>query len=131
MRGITGLAVFGLLALASCSDEPAVVEEQADDAQSEAAGEVLGGTISDDMLPLDQLRSQSPPAASDPANSGSASSERPNAPPAADQSVEAEPEPSAVAPALESEDTAPIVAPPLPAAPGVPTPAPPREPPAE
>ncbi|MEM6266400.1 MAG: hypothetical protein AAF707_02660 [Pseudomonadota bacterium] len=131
MRRMTGLAAFGLLALASCSDEPAVIEEQADDAQSEAAGEVLGGTISDDMLPLDQLRSQSPPAASDPATSGSASSEQPDAAPAADQSVEAAPEPGAAAPALPSEDTAPIVAPPLPAAPGAPTPAPPREPPAE
>ncbi|MDA0818671.1 MAG: hypothetical protein O2879_00090 [Proteobacteria bacterium] len=34
--------------------------DRADDAR-EAEGEVLGGSISDDMLSLDQLQSQSPP----------------------------------------------------------------------
>ena len=48
-----------LVLLAACQDEPAV--EAGDDNAREAEGEVLGGTISDDMLPLDTLRSQSPP----------------------------------------------------------------------
>jgi hypothetical protein len=42
-------------------------EEQADEVDTsatggEAAGEVLGGSISDAMIPLEQLRSTSPPA---------------------------------------------------------------------
>jgi len=50
-------ALCGLaLMLAACNgDQPAPSEEEAD-----AAGEVLGGTISDDMLPLDRVRSESP-----------------------------------------------------------------------
>ena len=58
------LTAFVLLAsLAACGDDP-VPEQQADDERS-ARGEVLGGTISDDMIPLDQRRSQSPPLRSD------------------------------------------------------------------
>ncbi len=45
--------------LASCGEE-APVETPPDEGR-EAMGEVLGGTISDDMLPLDTVRSQSPP----------------------------------------------------------------------
>lgn len=53
------ILIAPLVLLAACGDDvPAETEE---DAQREAAGEVLGGTISDDMLPLDDLRSQSPP----------------------------------------------------------------------
>ena len=50
---------FGLLALsvAACGDEAAPVSE--DDGR-EASGEVLEGTISDDMLPIEDLRSQAP-----------------------------------------------------------------------
>ena len=46
-------------ALAGCGENSAPDTTQADDAT--ARGEVLGGTISDEMLPLDTLRSQSPP----------------------------------------------------------------------
>lgn len=50
---------FVLLAgLAACGDEQA--SETSGDGRT-AAGEVLGGTISDDMLPLPLVRSQSPP----------------------------------------------------------------------
>jgi len=46
--------------LAACSDEP---EAPVDANQSAtASGDVLGGSISDDMIPLEELRSQSPPA---------------------------------------------------------------------
>lgn len=45
------------LTLAACggNDDPAQGERK------NAAGQVLGGTISDEMLPLDTVRSQSPP----------------------------------------------------------------------
>lgn len=57
IRRHTAVAMPLLLALAACEDEPEVVVE--DDGR-EASGEVLEGTISDDMLPLDQVRSQAP-----------------------------------------------------------------------
>lgn len=50
-----------MLVVAACGDETA--SETGDpDTGGEAAGEVLGGTISDEMIPLDQLTSTSPPA---------------------------------------------------------------------
>ena len=49
-----------LLAISACNDDPAVDVEN--DGR-EASGEVLEGTISDAMLPLDQVRSQAPLAA--------------------------------------------------------------------
>ena len=47
------------LTLAGCGESSVPDTTQDDDAT--ARGEVLGGTISDDMLPLDTLQSQSPP----------------------------------------------------------------------
>lgn len=44
-----------LCLLAACGDDPVPVDEG-----RLASGEVLEGTISDDMLPLDRLRSQAP-----------------------------------------------------------------------
>ena len=54
------LAVLTLasVALASCGSE-AEAPRDSDGAQK-AEGEVLGGSVSDEMIPLDQLRSQSP-----------------------------------------------------------------------
>ena len=46
------------LALVGCSDEPA---ERIDDGDQQAKGEILGGTISDAMLPIESVTSQSPP----------------------------------------------------------------------
>lgn len=46
------------IALAACSDDPAPAESSEE--ILDARGEVLGGTISDDMLPLDTVTSQSP-----------------------------------------------------------------------
>lgn len=45
-----------LALLAACGTEPTAEEEG-----GKAAGEVLGGTISDEMIAFDQLTSQSPP----------------------------------------------------------------------
>lgn len=56
MRYLTFILLPLLATAAACSDPQA---ERAADAR-EAEGEVLGGSISDEMLPLDQLRSQSP-----------------------------------------------------------------------
>ncbi|MBV7265025.1 hypothetical protein [Erythrobacter ani] len=58
-RPIIALAAFSLLA-ACGSDEP-VNDSAAVDQEGQLRGDVLGGSISDDMLPLDQLTSQSPP----------------------------------------------------------------------
>ncbi|MBD3730251.1 MAG: hypothetical protein IE933_11140 [Sphingomonadales bacterium] len=51
------VAALALL-LASCGDKAPA--PQADSAKG-AEGEVLGGTISDEMIPLDEIRSQSAP----------------------------------------------------------------------
>ncbi len=58
MIRISALAALCVV-LAACGDDPAPGEQE--DASRDARGEVLGGTISDDMLPLDTVRSQSPP----------------------------------------------------------------------
>lgn len=54
------LAAMPLLALAACGDEPAAELEEG---ESEPVAEVLEGSISDDMLPIEQVRSQAPSAA--------------------------------------------------------------------
>lgn len=46
-----------LVLLAACNQ----ADETVAPAGKRAAGEVLGGTINDEMIPLEQLRSQSPP----------------------------------------------------------------------
>jgi hypothetical protein len=51
-----------LLFLTACGDEAEPEADTANATGGEAAGEVLGGTISDDMLPLEELTSTSPPA---------------------------------------------------------------------
>ncbi|WP_374408876.1 hypothetical protein [Pelagerythrobacter sp.] len=58
-------AAMLVVALAAC-------DSGADDAAegTAAEGEVLGGTISDAMLPLDTVQSQSPPLRDDPAELG-------------------------------------------------------------
>ena len=55
----TFLLILAPLSLTACGSEQAA-EKASDDGRS-AKGEVLGGTISDDMLPLDTVKSQSPP----------------------------------------------------------------------
>jgi len=58
MRRINILLLPALVLASACGED--APERSADDGR-EATGEVLGGSISDDMLPLDQLQSQSPP----------------------------------------------------------------------
>lgn len=56
-----------LLAVAACDEE--APDAVASETGGEAAGEVLGGTISDDMIPLEELTSTSPPAERSPSPS--------------------------------------------------------------
>ena len=56
-----------LLVLSACEDEPEVSVE--DDGR-EASGQVLEGSISDEMIPLDQVRSQAPLAEADASEDG-------------------------------------------------------------
>ncbi|MFA9200437.1 MAG: hypothetical protein ACEQR8_04500 [Cypionkella sp.] len=55
MKRLAAAAATAFL-LAACGGKPDPEAER-----RTAAGEVLGGTISDDMLPLDTVTSQSPP----------------------------------------------------------------------
>jgi hypothetical protein len=89
------LLVAGPLALSACQDE-APLEEDADEAGRAAKGEVLGGTISDDMIPLDRLRSQSPPVADAPAASqgAGAADQAASAPAAAERNDDADETPA-------------------------------------
>ena len=57
-------AVTAALLVAACSEEaPKPEATQAAGDNRTAKGDVLGGTISDEMLPLDTVQSQSPPLA--------------------------------------------------------------------
>lgn len=62
IRKLIPISLFATLALTGCGDEAAGDGEPVATG-GEAAGEVLGGTISDDMLPLEELTSTSPSAA--------------------------------------------------------------------
>lgn len=81
-----------LLILTACEEEaPQAVSSETG---GEAAGEILGGTISDDMIPFEELTSTSPPAErsqdpSDPSGPVTAGPGRPT-PEAAPESQEAQ-----------------------------------------
>ena len=62
MKPATILIAPLALSLAACGDEADPESSRTAEQGGEAAGDVLGGTISDNMLPLEELRSQSPPA---------------------------------------------------------------------
>ena len=62
-----------LLLLAACEDE--ATDTAAPATGGKAEGEVLGGTISDDMLPLEQLTSNSPPMEPSPDEAGTGAGE--------------------------------------------------------
>ena len=88
---ILALAAPAALLLAGCNGEP---EAPAETGEAEASGEVLEGSISDEMLPLDELRSQAPQADPEPeeaAGGGGSSSE--NAAPAPAEAADPEIQP--------------------------------------
>jgi len=62
MRFVIMALAAGALTLAGCSPEETIEEEEPVEEGGAVSGDVLGGSISDDMLPLEALRSQSPPA---------------------------------------------------------------------
>ncbi|MEX0342931.1 MAG: hypothetical protein AB3N06_10110 [Erythrobacter sp.] len=97
----TVVLAAGAALLAACGgDTPA--EESAVEAERGAKGDVVGGTISDDMLPLDRLRSRSPALREEPAT--------PPADSPADEQVSPEPEPQGVsAPDAQGEGGEPPV----------------------
>ena len=86
------------LALAACGGNSAGGGDPGDDAS--ARGEVLGGTISDSMIPLDELKSRSPPLKPTPSAQGSASAD-----PAEPEATDAEGEQAP--PATATDDTTP------------------------
>ena len=61
-RNRAALTIAMIALLCACEDEVDRVDRG--ETGGQAAGEVLGGTISDDMIALDQLTSTSPPAES-------------------------------------------------------------------
>lgn len=102
------------LALAACQQEQAPVAV-ADGDETQAEGEVLPGTISDRMLPYDEIGRNAAPAlppvsAQTPAGSSTtAASSRTRAPvaPAAEEDSPAEAEPEAApSPAADAQETA-------------------------
>ena len=62
MRSVMGLVLAGALSLAGCSEEATTEEPGEIETGGELSGDVLGGSISDDMLPLEAVTWQSPPA---------------------------------------------------------------------
>ena len=79
------------LGLAACGDDAAEAPAEGD--ERGARGEVLGGTISDDMIPLDQLQSQSAPQNPGPDSgegAGAGGSQEPTAEEPSESAAEAE-----------------------------------------
>jgi hypothetical protein len=75
------------------------------DEQRNARGEVLGGSITDDMLPLDTVTSQSPPQADEQARPSDADAEQSaDTPPAQSEADAEEPEPEPEAAAAEESE---------------------------
>ncbi|MFN2099845.1 hypothetical protein [Altererythrobacter sp. MF3-039] len=98
MRAVFGIIAVTTLMLAGCGEEK--VDRSSDDDRT-ASGEVRGGTISDEMLPLDTIRSQSPPLRVDtrPAADGSSDSDTDSEADAEEAPAESESDVPAEAPA--------------------------------
>lgn len=101
-RGLGGVLALSLLAAACRQDEAAAPVVESDD--TGARGEVLEGTISDRMIPYDELGRGDPPPAAIVGEEGAQPPERAGG--AARRGVEAAGEPSAEAaePAAEAAD---------------------------
>ena len=84
------LCLLAIPLLAACGGENAEAPAMGEDSRS-AEGDVLAGSISDDMLPLDQLESTSP-AAKETSSSSPPSPSR--APEAAEPAAEETPQPA-------------------------------------
>lgn len=94
------LVLFVPLAMLAACDRAETTGAPTD---KRAEGEVLGGTISDSMVPLDQLRSQAPPLRVTPEEGGEAGAGDDAADPTdpAESAPAAEAEPAPTAPAEE------------------------------
>ena len=95
------LALACALGLTACGDDAAEAPAEGD--ERGARGEVLGGTISDDMIPLDQLQSQSAPQNPGPDSADGSDSDT-SQEPAADAPSESAAEAEAPAAPEESEE---------------------------
>lgn len=87
--GLVAALGASLLLLAGCEEE-AVPEADTVETGGDAAGEVLGGTISDDMIALESLTSTSPPAARPRSEGGSGESAPDGGGEPVDETAEAE-----------------------------------------
>ena len=94
------LALIPLALLAGCGEEP-VVEPTDNDGRA-AEGEVIGGTISDAMLPLDTVRSQAPRAVAESAAGSGEPTDAAAAPSADDDG--AEPAAATAEPEVEADE---------------------------
>lgn len=81
MKTVALVAFPLVLLLAACGGEA----NQSGEERGTAAGEVLGGSITDDMLPLDKVTSESPPLR----DAGESTSAAPGARPSASATVSA------------------------------------------
>lgn len=98
MKSARPIMLVLFAALAACNG----TGDGAEGERRTAAGEVLGGTISDDMLPLDTVTSQSPPLretgkSGDSATPGEEQPTGQEAPEPAESEAAPEPSPSATA----------------------------------
>ncbi len=90
-----GVVLPVVIALAACGSDPAPTADGA----NTASGEVLEGSISDAMLPLDTVQSQSPPLEKKPTEAAGPEASAAEEP--AGRSDEAEPAPEEEEPAPE------------------------------
>ena len=97
------LILASALALTACEEESAPDAEPVETG-GEAAGDVLEGTISDDMLPLEELTSTSPPAERSASSNGASSSGESATAPAAPEPA-GEPAPPEEAQAEDAGDS--------------------------
>lgn len=89
------------LALTACGSDPEPVATEENETGG-ARGEVLGGSISDDMLPLDTLTSRSPPLRG--AGSGGTEATDEGSTSSANESDADAPEPPAAEPVAEENE---------------------------
>lgn len=66
-RATVLFAIASAFSVSACNSEPEETAAPAQNGANEAAGEVLGGEISDAMIQLETLRSEAPPRAAEPA----------------------------------------------------------------